>query len=98
MKCQKLNSLKEEADKFGHSNRIALATILEANEKGIIESDFKAQPLLAGMATIGVHPTDDTGVEKIKNKEWFDYFEERQDGTIYWNDKIEGTKVTDAKK
>lgn len=93
----KLNSLKEEADKFGQSNRIALATILEANEKGIIESDFKAQPLLAGMATIGVHPTDDTGVEKINYNEWYSYFEERQDGTIYWNDKIEGTKVTDAK-
>lgn len=78
-------------------DRIALAMILETNEKGIIESDFRAQPLLSGMATIGVHPTDDTGVEKINYNEWYSYFEERQDGTIYWNDKIEGTKITDAK-
>ena len=93
----KLASLKEKADKFGQSNRIALATILETNEAGIIESDFKAQPLLTGMANIGVHPTDDTGVEKINYKEWFSYFEEKNNGEIYWDDTIEGTKITDAK-
>ena len=78
-------------------DRIPLAAILETNEKGIIETGFKAQPLLAGMTAIGVHPTDDTGVEKINHNEWFSYFEEKQDGTIYWDDKIDGTKTTDAK-
>lgn len=44
------------------------------------------------MANIGVHPTDDTGVEKI-NSEWFSYFEEKNNGEIYWDDTIAGTKI-----
>lgn len=78
------------------SDRIALETILESDEKGV-KRGFKAERLLAGMIDIGVHPTDETGVKRILDYEWPDLFKVRQD-VIYWNDDIDSLKITDAKK
>ena len=78
------------------SDRIALETILESDEKGV-KRGFKAERLLAGMIDIGVHPTDETGVKRILDYEWPDLFKVRQD-VIYWNDDIDSLKIAEAKK
>ena len=91
-----LNALIRQIQKRGNSDRIALETILESDEKGV-KRGFKAERLLAGMIDIGVHPTDETGVKRILDYEWPDLFKVRQD-VIYWNDDIDSLKITDAKK
>ncbi|WP_180055201.1 MULTISPECIES: DEAD/DEAH box helicase [unclassified Acinetobacter] len=91
-----LNAKIRQIQKQGDSDRIALEAILESDEKGV-KRGFKSERLLAGMANIGVHPTDETGVKRILNYEWPELFKVQND-SIFWNDDIDSLKITDAKK
>lgn len=70
----------KQARNAGDPDRIPLSDIIEIADSG----RPAAGRLLAGMVRIGMHPTDDTGVERLKGGEngsrryydWFELFEE----------------------
>ena len=41
-------------------------------------------PLLSRMIGLGVHPTDDSGVERVEGFDWFQLFERRPDQSWQW--------------
>ena len=81
----------------GSSDRIPIEYVLE------LSSGSKTYPLLQGRVDIGVHPTDETGVELISGAdskrgkfEWHELFKE-QEGNIYWNADLDSLDINAAR-
>jgi hypothetical protein len=81
----------------GDADRVALSAVLELDDA----VSRRTGPLLQGMAEIGVHPTDETGVKRIpeeggRDYEWPELFTLRQ-GEVRWNDKIDPHDISAAR-
>jgi hypothetical protein len=87
----------------GASDRVPLERLLEISDLSSARGGATTHPLLQGMVDIGVHPTDETGVEQIagadprKGKyEWPELFKV-QDGTITWNTDLDPLDINAAR-
>ncbi|MBO9454640.1 DEAD/DEAH box helicase [Paracoccus sp. R12_1] len=75
-----LNEQIRQARNTRDADRVPLSEIIEIADSG----KSSAGRLLAGMVRIGMHPTDDTGIERLKGGEngsrrfydWFELFDE----------------------
>lgn len=67
----------------GDPRRVPLRRILEQT---IADSggDHRTGPLLGRMIELGVHPTDDVGIEPVAGMEWTELFE-RPQGDVSWH-------------
>lgn len=50
-------------------NRVSLAEMIE------IKDDLKVSPFLSSLIRLGVHPSDASGIEKIQNQSWWEWFD-----------------------
>ncbi|WP_445006109.1 DEAD/DEAH box helicase [Halomonas mongoliensis] len=89
--------------KQGSSDRIPIEYVLELSDLSAARGGVKTYPLLQGMADIGVHPTDETGVELIAGADpktskfnWYELFKE-QEGAIYWNTDLDPLDINAAR-
>ena len=64
----------------GTGHRVPLSGLIEQ----LAGSTLGTNPLLSEMIKLGVHPTDDSGVEPIENLEWSHLFERQPDQTWQW--------------
>ncbi|SOB74736.1 Helicase conserved C-terminal domain-containing protein [Marinobacter sp. LV10R510-11A] len=98
-----LTALIRRARNQGATDRIPLEYVLEISDFSAPRSGTKAHPLLQGMINIGVHPTDETGVEQIAGADgkWakFDWPElfKRQEGSIHWNTDLDPLDINAAR-
>ncbi|MDT3322026.1 DEAD/DEAH box helicase [Shewanella sp. SP1S2-4] len=81
----------------GDINRVALTHVLEVDNQA-----RKTKSLLGSMASLGMHPTDDSGVSKIFGADrkvkygWTDLFKIEQDN-VYWNEDIPANDILAAR-
>lgn len=88
----KINQLKNS----GNPNRVSLTQVLEVDNKARQTNKF-----LEGMAKLGMHPTDESGVEKIqasdgKRYKWIDLLKIEKN-TIYWSDDVPTNDINNAR-
>ncbi|PCM45947.1 DEAD/DEAH box helicase [Marinobacter sp. ANT_B65] len=98
-----LGTLIKQARKQGDSDRILLEYVLESVGLDTPRSGTNTYPLLQGMINIGVHPTDETGVEKIAGADgkrtkfdWPELFK-RQEDSIHWNTDLDPLDINAAR-
>ncbi|ENP7380576.1 DEAD/DEAH box helicase [Vibrio parahaemolyticus] len=90
----------KEIKNSGDVNRVALTHVLEVDNQA-----RKTKSLLGSMASLGMHPTDDSGVSKIFGADgadrkvkydWTDLFKIEQDN-VYWNEDIPANDILAAR-
>lgn len=101
--ADELTNRIRQVRKQGASDRIPLGNVLEFSDFSASMSGAKTHPLLYGMINIGVHPTDETGVEQIAGADgnrvkfdWPDLFK-RQGDSIYWNTDLDALDINAAR-
>ena len=59
----------QEYNKRINAKRVSLKDLIE------IRDDLKVSPFLTSLITLGVHPSDASGIEKIQNQFWWEWFD-----------------------
>ncbi len=59
----------EEYEHKNNSKRICLTDLIE------ITKDLKVSPFLTSLTTMGIHPSDASGIGKIQNQPWWEWFD-----------------------
>ncbi|WP_446892536.1 DEAD/DEAH box helicase [Acinetobacter sp. NS4_7] len=75
IKTQELIKQYEDKQK---TKRVSLNELIE------IEDGFNVSPFLSSLITLGVHPSDSSGIEKINNQPWWEWFNWENSLTPRW--------------
>lgn len=78
-----INARLQALTQGGDDRRVPLSALIE-RPIAAAGPDHAASPILNEMIRLGVHPTDDAGVEQVKGFDWPQLFERRVDRSWKW--------------